>query len=88
MPSRTIQVDGAEWSVQVSGFVTQYDADEYGVLFVRGSGDGRELRMTRYRPPGARSREASLAECTDAQLLVLFERSQPSDTSPEGGYAQ
>ena len=88
MPSRSINVNGAVWEVQLSGFVTQYDADEYGLLFVRGSGSDRELRVTRYRPARARSREASLAECSDATLLELFDRSQSSDTSPEGGYAR
>ncbi len=88
MPKRTIDVNGAVWTVQPSGFVTQYDADEFGLLFVRGSGPTRELRVTRYRPHGARSRETALAECSDATLVRLFEQSQPSDTSPEGGYAR
>ena len=87
MPSRLIDIDGTAWRVQPSGFVTQYDADEYGVLFVR-TGEPRELRVTRYRPPGDRSRDRSLAACSDATLRDLFALSQPSDTSPEGGYSQ
>jgi hypothetical protein len=87
MPSRTIEIDGATWRVQPSGFVTQYDADEYGVLFVR-AGAPRELRVTRYRPTGVRGRDRSLAACSDAAIRELFAQSQPSDTSPEGGYAQ
>jgi hypothetical protein len=87
MPARTIDIEGTRWSVQPSGFVTQYDADEFGVLFVRGSGRDRELRVTRYRPTGTRSREQSFAECTDADLRELFGLSQPSENSPEGGYA-
>ena len=87
MPSRTLSVDGTPWRVYPSGFITQYDRDEFGVLFVRGDGDGREVRVTRYSPIGARSREQSLAELTDDQLRTLFTSSQPSDTSPEAGYS-
>jgi hypothetical protein len=86
MPARTIDIGGTRWTVQASGHVTQYDADEFGVLFVRGSGADRELRVTRYRPTATRAREQSLAECTESELRVLFERSQPSETAPEGGY--
>ena len=86
MPSRPLTIDGAEWRVYPSGFVTQYDRDEFGLLFIRGSGEGRELRVTRYSPAGAKSREQSLAELSDAELLRLFAESQPSATSPEAGY--
>ena len=48
MPVRKISVNGEEWSVATSGFVTQYDQDEYGLLVTRGTGDGREMRVTRY----------------------------------------
>ncbi len=85
MPGRTIKVGGVEWRVLPSGFVTQYDADEFGILFVRAGGQ-REVRMSRYRPPRVRSRLRSLADCSDETLLELFASSQPSDTSPEGGY--
>jgi hypothetical protein len=88
MPSRTIVIDGATWDVLPSGHVTQYDADEFGVLFTRGSGEGRELRVTRYRPGRTRSREQSLAECSEATLRELFDHSQTSEMSPEGGYAK
>ena len=88
MPVRTIDVHGTTWEVQPSGFVTQYDADEYGIVFVRHAGGERELRVTRYRPEGSRGRDQSLAECSDATLRELFARYQPSATSPEGGYAQ
>ena len=87
MPTRTITVDGRSWRVVPSGFVTQYDHDEFGILFVAGSGDDREVRVTRYSPVGARSRERSLAELTDADLTRLFRESQPGFTSPEAGYA-
>ncbi len=87
MPSRMITVDGTTWRVLPSGYVTQYDADEYGLLFVRADGV-REVRVTRYRPTGARAREQSLAELSDAALQTLFASSQPSETSPEGGYSR
>ena len=86
MPVRTIEIQGARWTVQPSGTVTQYDADEYSLLFVRGAGAEREVRVTRYSPQGTRSRVASLAEMTDAQLHELFAVSQPGATSPEAGY--
>lgn len=88
MPSRTIAVEGAVWEVLPSGFVTQSDADEFGLVFVRGSGADRQLRITRYRPSGARTREASLAAFSDDALRELFDRSQTSERSPEGGYAR
>lgn len=86
MPNKKITVDGQEWSVATSGFVTQYDQDEYGLLFTRGTGDERETRVTRYSPLGARSREASFAELSQEKLVELFAQSQPGFTSPEAGY--
>ena len=87
MPARTIDIDGQSWRVLPSGFVTPNDQDEFGLLFVHGTGEGRQVRVTRYSPVGARSRERSLAELSDAQLRALFAQSQPSATSPEAGYA-
>jgi hypothetical protein len=87
MPTRHIHVEGQEWSVFPSGQVTQYDGDEFGLLFVRGSGDAREVRVTRYSPRGVRSREASLVAMNDAELHTLFAMSQSSENSPEAGYA-
>jgi hypothetical protein len=87
MPSRSITVDGTAWRVSPSGYVTQYDRDEFGLMFVTGTGAAREVRVTRYAPHGARSREHSLAELPDRELLRLFAQSQPSQTSPEAGYA-
>ncbi|MBA3406100.1 MAG: hypothetical protein H0U13_15695 [Gemmatimonadaceae bacterium] len=88
MPARIVVIDGNPWSVYPSGFITQYDQDEFGLFFTRGIGDAREVRVTRYSPQGARSRERSFAELTDEALVVLFGQSQPSFTSPEAGYAQ
>ncbi|MEK6612539.1 MAG: hypothetical protein AABZ29_07135 [Gemmatimonadota bacterium] len=88
MPSRSLSIDGAAWQVSPSGYVTQYDGDEFALLFVRGSGNAREVRVTRFSPTGTRSREQALAEMADADLRVLFAQSQRSDTSPEAGYAK
>jgi hypothetical protein len=88
MPSRSITVDGKIWQVFPSGFITQYDLDEFGLMFVAGTGDAREVRVTRYSPQGSRSREQSLAELPESELVRLFAQSQPSFTSPEAGYRQ
>jgi hypothetical protein len=87
MPTRTLTVGDATWQVFPSGRVTQYDRDEFALLFVRGSGEDREVRVSRYSPLGTRTREQSLVELTDADLARLLEFSQPSDTSPEADYA-
>jgi hypothetical protein len=87
MPARTITVGGRVWRVFPSGFVTQYDQDEFGLIFISNVGDDRQVRVTRYSPVGSKSREESLAEMTEADLVRLFEQSQPSFTSPEAGYA-
>ncbi|HUF30475.1 MAG TPA: hypothetical protein VMM77_07395 [Gemmatimonadaceae bacterium] len=86
MPTRTIRVNGQLWTVNHSGRVTQYDRDEFSLVFIRGEGAEREIRVTRYSPQGSRWREQSLAELSDEQLATLFEYSQPSFTSPEAGY--
>lgn len=87
MPTRTIAIDGKTWRVFPSGYVTQYEHDEFGLIFVAGAGDEREIRVTRYSPHGSRSREQSLLELTDEEVRRLFATSQPSFTSPEAGYA-
>lgn len=86
MPTRTITVQGREWKVFPSQHVTQYERDEFALLFVAGEGAGREVRVTRYSPLGARWREQSFAELTDADLERLLACSQPGVTSPEAGY--
>src|SRR5215208_6729253 len=77
MPARTIRISGMEWSVFPSGFITQYDLDEFGLFFTRGTGETREIRVTRYSPQGTRSREQSFAELSDEKLVELFASSQP-----------
>lgn len=88
MPTRRITIEGKTWQVYPSGYVTQYDADEFGLIFVHGVADTREVRLTRYSPAGARSREQSLAELNDAELAQLFAASQSSANSPEAGYSR
>lgn len=88
MPTRTISADGRTWRVIPSGRVTQYDRDEFALLFISGDGSNRVVRVTRYSPQGSRSREQSLAEMTDADLQRLLSQSQPSETSPEADYAR
>jgi hypothetical protein len=88
MPSRTISADGRVWRVMPSGRVTQNDRDEFSLIFITGAGSDRLVRVTRYSPQGSRSREQSLAELSDADLLRLYSFSQPSMTSPEADYAR
>lgn len=88
MPTRAITIGGRTWRVFPSGYVTPNEHDEFGLLFVAGVGEDREIRVTRYSPVGARSREQSLAELSDPELQRLFGESQVSQTSPEAGYAQ
>ena len=86
MPTRSIDVNGTTWKVTPTGHVTPFVRDEFTMLFTKGTGPDRVERVAKYAPLGARSRELSLAELTDAQLRELFARSQPSWTSPETGY--
>jgi hypothetical protein len=87
MPTRQLSIEGRAWGVFPSGYVTQYEHDEFGLIFVAGTGPDRTVRVTRYSPHGARSREQSLAELSDDDLRRLFSQSQPGATSPEAGYA-
>jgi hypothetical protein len=87
MPSRTIVAGGKSWLVFPSGRITPNHIDEFGIIFMAGTGADREVRVTRYSPIGSRSRERSLVEMSDADLQRLFGVSQPSDTSPEADYS-
>jgi hypothetical protein len=86
MPRRIIEVGGDQWQVAVSGRSTQYNKDEFGLVFTRGTGPGREQRVVRYSPLGAKSRELSLADMSDRELAELLAVSQPAWTAPELGY--
>jgi hypothetical protein len=86
MPRRIVDVDGEQWEVTVSGRVTQYVKDEFGLIFTRGVGPDREQRVVRYSPLDSKSRETSLGQLSDAELRDLLAHSQPSWTAPETGY--
>lgn len=86
MPTRSISIDGRAWRVFPSGYVTPNEHDEFGLMFIAGTGDQREVRVTRFSPHGARSRERALAELPDDEVRRLFAQSQAGDTSPEAGY--
>ena len=86
MPSRTVSQDGRTWRVVPSGKVTQFDRDEFALLFISGTGDDQEIRVSRYSPQGTRSREQALVELSDADLARLLGQSQPGEMSPEAGY--
>ena len=88
MPTRTITAEGKSWRVMPIGRVTQYDRDEFSIMFISGEGRDRIVRVTRYSPHGSRSREQSLAELTEADLIRLHSQSQPSMTSPEADYSR
>ena len=87
MPTRTLKIGGRDWRVFPSGRVTQYDRDEFGIMFITEAAGKREVRVSRYSPVGTRSRERSFAEMSDTDLARLFETSQPGDTSPEADYS-
>jgi hypothetical protein len=86
MPTRSITVDGRTWTVSPSGRITQYDRDEFALIFETGEGSSREVRVTRYSPQGARWRDQSFGSLTDDDLVRYLKQSQPSETSPEAGY--
>jgi hypothetical protein len=86
MPRRIIEVDGEQWAVAVSGRVTQYVKDEFGLVFTRGVGPNREQRVVRYSPLESKGREVSLGQLSDSELRELLAHSQPSWTAPEMGY--
>ena len=41
MPTRSITLAGRSWQVMPSGRVTQYDRDEFALLFISGTGVDR-----------------------------------------------
>ena len=86
MPTRSLQVAGRTWRVFPSGRVTQYDRDEFALVFVTEAEGKREVRVTRYSPAGVRYRERSLADLSEADLTRLLQESQPGETSPEADY--
>jgi hypothetical protein len=88
MPRRTITIGGERWEVYPSGRVTVYGRDEFGLVFAKGDGPQRVVRVTRYSPLGARRWDVALAQLSDRELEALFWQSQPAWTSPEAGYGR
>lgn len=84
MATRILVVDGQQWTVAPSGRPTQYQRDEFGIVFTSVA-DGTQ-RVCRYSPQAVKSPEGALAGLPDARLTELFLLSQPSWTSPELGY--
>lgn len=84
MPLRTIESDGARWSVTGTGRRTQYAKDEFSVCFT--NIETGVQRVARYSPQGTKAREDSLASLSEAELRSLLTRSQPSWTAVELGY--
>ena len=88
MIERSITIEGHAWTVSLAGRVTQYDMDEFSLVFARKDEHGKRLRrVARFSPLGSRSRATALAELTDADLQQFFRQSAPEWTSPELGYA-
>ena len=85
MARRLIELDGVAWWATMSGCHTQYNKDEFTVLF-RPVGEERPARVARYSPLGSKLRDESFAELIDQQLIDLLRRSQPAWTSAETGY--
>lgn len=86
MARRTIEIDGERWRVYLSGRMTAYDRDEFGLVFEKGTGPHRVQRVTRFSPIGPRRWDAALAGLSDRRLLDFFRQSQPARTSPETEY--
>ena len=86
MSRRFIDRGAERWEVAASGYRTQSTKDEFGLVFTRIAGGEPETRLSRYSPLGAKSRELSLAQLSDAELQALLARSQPSWTAPATRY--
>lgn len=83
---RIVDVNGERWAVSPTGRVTQYEKDEFSLRFTRLPPGSAPDRVARYSPLLAKSRENSLTQLSDAELVALFRVSQPSWTSSELGY--
>jgi hypothetical protein len=86
MPQRVIEANGHQWVVSSTGRWTQYTRDELTLRFSRVGANPAEERVARFSPRGTTARESALAELSDAFLIDLLGRSQPSWTTPELGY--
>jgi hypothetical protein len=84
MVRRIIDPKGRPWDVTLSGRYTQYVRDELSLEFQLVG--GTERRYVRTSPRGAKVPEMAWQQFTDADLTRLLHSSQPSWTSPDGGY--
>lgn len=84
MQRRIMDAKGRQWDVTLSGRQTQYVRDELSLEFRLVGGE--ERRYVRTSPRGARMPEQAWQELTDTDLGRLLRSSQPSWTSPDGGY--
>lgn len=87
MARRITDGGGTVWIVTPSGRRTQYQVDELSLEFRRADADA-ERRYIRFSPRGAKAAETALEETSEAALLALLGRAQPSWTSPDGGYGR
>lgn len=84
MVRRIVDGKGRHWEVSLSGRITQYVRDELSIEFRLV--DGEERRYVRTSPRGAKAPELAWQQFSDADLVRLLASSQPSWTSPDGGY--
>jgi hypothetical protein len=84
MQRRIVDTRGRAWDVTLSGRYTQYVRDELSLEFRLVGSD--ERRYVRTSPRGAKAPELAWQQLSDADLHRLLASSQPSWTSPDGGY--
>jgi hypothetical protein len=84
MLRRIVDGTGRQWEVSLAGRRTQYVRDELSLEFRLV--DGGERRYVRVSPRGAKLPEMAWQELSDVALARLLKSSQPSWTSPDGGY--
>jgi hypothetical protein len=87
MARRIVNVESERWEVSPSGRVSVYGRDQFGLIFVQGTGSQRRRRVTHFSPVGARSPDRAFLELTERELVELFRQSQPAWTAPEADYA-
>jgi len=86
MADRVIEENGRRWRVALSGRRTQYNRDEFGVIFTAES--DKERRITRFSPLATKIPELAFDRLTDRDLLSMLARSQQAATSPELEYGR
>ena len=84
MQRRIVDAKGRQWDVMLSGRFTQYVRDELSIEFHLVG--GAERRYARTSPRGAKVPELAWQQLSDTDLNRLLGSSQPSWTSPDGGY--